>query len=316
MFLFPTAAKFVGIEIGSRSTRKYHGNVKEFAIQLKDDVQSSIFVLQSHGLAERLGEILRDYDVSTASDALVVGDLSGGFEIPAFDLKIYTENDIFGETTQAEYQKPIAKSQKSKSKLGAFISDFRDLKAGDYVVHVDHGIGRFEGLQTITAQGSAREFMLLIYADNAKLFVPVERLDLVSRFSSGEAAQPALERLGGIGWQKTKAKAKRAMRDMADELLKLYAERKLVQGFAFSGDTPWQEEFEDAFPYQLTVDQATAIEDLKSDMQTPVADGPFDRRRCRLRQNRSGDARRVQSRDGQQTSRHSRADDRFGVSAF
>ena len=92
--------------------------------------------------------------------------------------------------------------------------------------------------------------MLLIYAENAKLFVPVERLDLVSRYSSGEAAQPTLDSLGGLGWQKTKAKAKRAMRDMADELLRLYAERKMVQGFAFSADSPWQKEFEDAFPYQ------------------------------------------------------------------
>jgi transcription-repair coupling factor (superfamily II helicase) len=199
--------------------------------------------------------------------------LSGGFEILALDFVVHTETDIFGETTQAEFQK--SKPQKTKkSNLGAFISDFRDLKPGDFVVHVDHGIGRFEGLQTISAQGAEREFMLLHYAEGAKLFVPVERLDLVSRFSSGEAAQPTLDRLGGLGWQKTKAKAKRAMRDMADELLRLYAERKLVQGFAFSGDTPWQEEFEDAFPYQLTTDQATAIEDLKEDMQTPV---PMDR---------------------------------------
>jgi transcription-repair coupling factor (superfamily II helicase) len=129
-------------------------------------------------------------------------------------------------------------------------------------------------LQTINAQGVEREFMLLMYADNAKLFVPVERLDLVSRYSSGEAAQPTLDRLGGLGWQKTKAKAKRAMRDMADELLRLYAERKLVQGFAFSADAPWQKEFEDAFPYQLTTDQATAITDVKIDMETAV---PMDR---------------------------------------
>ncbi len=294
LFLFPTAEKSIEIEIQSRSTRKYHGNVREFAEQFKvqgsrfkvqdsrseNDSQtaiddSPIFVLQSHGLAERLREILRDYDVSIAEESLRVGDLSGGFEIPALDLIVFTENDIFGETTQAEYQKTKDKKQRTKkSNLGAFISDFRDLKTGDFVVHVDHGIGRFESLQTINSQGAEREFMLLIYADNAKLFVPVERLDLVSRFSSGEATQPTLERLGGIGWQKTKAKAKRAMRDMADELLKLYAERKLVEGFAFSGDTPWQEEFEDAFPYQLTVDQATAIDDLKEDMQTPV---PMDR---------------------------------------
>ncbi len=292
LFLFSTHEKSVEIEIGSRSTRKYHGNVKEFANELNQKdfpakTQNSpgenngqrttnnrrIIVLQSHGLAERLSEILRDYDVSVPDDSLLVGDLSGGFEILALDFVVHTETDIFGETTQAEFQK--SKPQKTKkSNLGAFISDFRDLKPGDFVVHVDHGIGRFEGLQTISAQGAEREFMLLHYAEGAKLFVPVERLDLVSRFSSGEAAQPTLDRLGGLGWQKTKAKAKRAMRDMADELLRLYAERKLVQGFAFSGDTPWQEEFEDAFPYQLTTDQATAIEDLKEDMQTAV---PMDR---------------------------------------
>jgi transcription-repair coupling factor (superfamily II helicase) len=293
LFLFPTAEKAAEFEIGSRSTRKYHGNVKDFALELKQKNLSAskenlpsrnneqrttnndqLFVLQSHGLAERLSEILRDYDVAIPETALLIGDLSGGFEIPALHLIVHTESDIFGETNQAQSTKPKTQTQRTKSKTSAFISDFRDLKAGDFVVHVDHGIGRFEGLQTIEAGGATREFMLLIYADNAKLFVPVERLDLVSRFSSSEAATPTLDRLGGIGWQKTKAKAKRAMRDMADELLRLYAERKLVEGFAFSGDTPWQVEFEDAFPYQLTVDQATAIEDMKEDMQTPV---PMDR---------------------------------------
>ena len=277
LFLFSAAEKSVEIEISSRSTRKFHGNVKDFAETLKgvDFTNFNLqIVLQSHGLAERLSEILRDYDVSTAPDVLLVGDLSGGFEIPSLNLLVYTETDIFGETTQREVQSPNSKVQSRKSNLGAFISDFRDLKPGDYVVHVDHGIARFEGLQTITTQGAEREFMLLIYADNTKLFVPVERLDLVSRYSSGEGAQPALDRLGGLGWQKTKAKAKRAMRDMADELLRLYAERKLVQGFAFSADSPWQDEFENAFPYQLTVDQSNAIDDTKQDMETAV---PMDR---------------------------------------
>lgn len=282
LFLFPTAEIKEELEIGSRSTRKFHGNVRDFAESFersdaatqrfsKDKIQ---IVLQSNGLAERLTEILRDYDVSISPTSLVIGNLSAGFEIPSLDLTIFTETDIFGETTQQEFQRTKDKGRTTKSKLGAFISDFRDLKIGDYVVHVDHGIGRFEGLQTINAQGVEREFMLLMYADNAKLFVPVERLDLVSRYSSGEAAQPSLDRLGGLGWQKTKAKAKRAMRDMADELLRLYAERKLVQGFAFSADAPWQKEFEDAFPYQLTPDQATAIVDVKSDMETFV---PMDR---------------------------------------
>ena len=279
LFLFPTAEKSADFEIGSRSTPKFHGNLKQFANEiLKTNQQSTInnqqiFIFQSHGIAERFAEILRDYDVVLPESSIKIGDLSGGFEVPAFDLRVFTETDIFGETTQKEFQSNT-KDRRPKTKTSAFISDFRDLKAGDFVVHVDHGIGRFEGLQTLDTGGISREFMLLVYADNAKLFVPVERLDLVSRYSSGEGTQPTLDRLGGLGWQKTKAKAKRQMRDMADELLRLYAERKLVQGFAYSGDTTWQKEFEDAFPYQLTTDQASAIDDLKDDMQTAT---PMDR---------------------------------------
>ena len=300
LFLFPTAEIAAEYEIGARATRKFHGNLPDFAGTLKsngelrisssdeendsDTAQSlpkiqnqTLFVMQSNGIAERLTEILRDYAVSVPARSLLVGDLSGGFEIPSLGLTFYTEADIFGEKTQAEFSSAAtrkAPTARQKSKIGAFISDFRDLKIGDYVVHVDHGISRFEGLQTLDSGGVSREFMLLVYAENTKLFVPVERLDLVSRYSSGEAAAPSLDRLGGLGWQKTKAKAKRAMRDMADELLKLYAERKLVEGFAFSADAPWQKEFEDAFPYQLTADQATAIVDLKTDMEAPV---PMDR---------------------------------------
>ncbi len=280
LFLFSTAEKASEIEIHSRSTRKFHGNIQAFVIELGSRAKTQSpqskteIVIQTPGMAERLEEILREYDASLATDSIRIGDLSSGFEMPAFDLTLYTEGDIFGDVTQAEFRPAKDKGQRTKSKLGAFISDFRDLKTGDFVVHIDHGIGRFDGLQTISSQGTDREFMLLIYADNAKLFVPVERMDLVSRYSSGEATSATLDRLGGIGWQKTKAKAKRAMRDMADELLRLYAERKLVTGHAFSPDAPWQHEFEDAFPYDLTVDQAAAIEDVKTDMETAT---PMDR---------------------------------------
>ena len=306
LFLFSTAEKTIDFEIGSRSTRKYQGDVKKFAedfdhensearrklpktddqknkqLLTTDDQQTSaehklpttVFVFNSTGLGERFNDILRDYDIVLPTDLLRTGNLSSGFEIPSLGFKIYTENEIFGEQTQSEFQpqKPITKRRKPKT--SAFISDFRDLKPNDFVVHIDHGIGRFESLQMIGTQGVEREFMLLVYADSAKLFVPVERLDLVSRYGSSEGSQPTLDRLGGIGWQKTKARAKRAMRDMADELLRLYAERKLVQGFAFSKDAPWQKEFEDAFPYTLTIDQASSIEDIKRDMETAT---PMDR---------------------------------------
>ncbi|MCC7309274.1 MAG: transcription-repair coupling factor, partial [Acidobacteria bacterium] len=270
LFLFSTAAATTEIEILSRSSRNFHGDIQAFT---REHADADIIVVQTTGMAERLAEMLRDYDISLPAGSIKIGPLTTGFELPSEKLRFYTEQDIFGETVAAPAD-TAPKTRSRKSKLGAFISDFRDLKPGDFVVHVDHGIGRFEGLQTIESQGIEREFMLLMYADNAKLFVPVERMDLVSRYSSGEATAPTLDRLGGIGWQKTKAKAKRAMRDMADELLKLYAERKLVRGHAFPPDAPWQHEFEDAFPYDLTTDQAAAIEDVKEDMENAV---PMDR---------------------------------------
>jgi len=272
LFLFPTAERSTELTILSRSTRKFHGDIPRLSGEI-NDIRGARFVFDTLGIAERFEEIIGERGIPLAPQSVLIGPLSSGFEIPEWEITYFSETDIFGETS-AEVAPARSLTQKTKSRLGAFVSDFRDLKAGDYVVHVDHGIGRFDGLQTITAQRLEREFMLLVYADDAKLFVPVERLDLVSRYSSGETGSATLDRLGGIGWQRTKAKAKRAMRDMADELLRLYAERKLVQGYAFSADAPWQHEFEDAFPYDLTVDQAKAIIDVKDDMETAR---PMDR---------------------------------------
>ena len=146
---------------------------------------------------------------------------------------------------------------------------------GDLVVHVDHGIGEFVGLKqlataTRAATGSGadvQEFLELRYHGDDKLFVPVERLDLIQKYTGG--TRPALDRLGGTTWEKAKTRVKKAMRDMAEELLKLYAQRKAVPGHAFPPDTHWQEEFEGAFPYELTPDQAAAIADIKRDMEAP-----------------------------------------------
>ncbi len=158
LFLFPAAEKSTDFEIGSRSTRKFHGNLKEFAGESLTDGQ--FFVFLAHGIAERFSDILRDYNVVLDSSKVSIGNLSGGFEIPSLKLTIYTENDIFGESNQNEFGAKT-KDKRSKTKISAFVSDFRDLKSGDYVVHVDHGIGRFEGLQTLETGGVSREFMLL-----------------------------------------------------------------------------------------------------------------------------------------------------------
>ncbi|MBK9165118.1 MAG: transcription-repair coupling factor [Acidobacteria bacterium] len=272
LFLFPPAAVKAEAALHAPPARQFNGDIKAFVEELKQR-RSASMVAATHGMAERIEEILREYSIDAPAGTVRIGSLTGGFSVAEEGIDLITEAEIFGNTIRPQ---PSVRSSGTggKRRVGAFISDFRDLKQGDYVVHIDHGIGRFEGLQTITSPAGEREFMLLVYAEDTKLFVPVERLDLVSRYASGESVSPTLDKLGGIGWQKTKAKAKRAMRDMADELLKLYAERKLVTGYAFSPDAPWQHEFEDAFPYELTPDQAKAIADVKEDMQSPR---PMDR---------------------------------------
>ncbi len=300
-FLFPVVEAAAEVEWQAQSTMRYHGRIADLAGDVTrawEDRKTSLFVMPSLGVAERMVEILGEYQVETrlsltaeTSDAgntvpvvVTVGRLSGGFELPSSRLIVHVESDVFDEAVESVERRGASAERKQKtevrkrrSKAAAFLSDFRDLKPGDFVVHIDHGIGRFGGLQILDLGPRTGEFMLLFYADDAKLYVPVERLDLVQRYSSAEGHQPQLDRLGGLGWQKTKAKAKRAMRDMADELLRLYAERKLVGGYSFAADTPWQQEFEDGFAFVLTPDQETAIEDVKKDMEEPV---PMDRLLC------------------------------------
>ena len=253
--------------------------------QARERRDTVLFVADSAGRAERTVEILREYeivavpvedaDAHAAAVLVAVGTLSRGFRLAAAALQIYAETDVFEE------ERPPG--EKRRSLAQTFLSDLRDLKVGDLVVHVDHGIGEFVGLKQLRTGGSGapatnaelQEFLELRYHGDDKLFVPVERLDLIQKFTGG--SRPALDRLGGTTWEKAKTRVKKAMRDMAEELLKLYAQRKAVPGHAFPADTHWQEEFEGAFPYELTPDQATAIADIKRDMEVPT---PMDRLLC------------------------------------
>jgi transcription-repair coupling factor (superfamily II helicase) len=262
---------------------EFQGRVQDWMAEVRgarEREEVAIFLAETPGRAERILELAREYDVIAApldraedahSAALLVGlgRLSRGFRLPVGRLVLYAETDVFEEERHAP--------ERRRAATRAFLSTLRDLKVGDLVVHVDHGIGVFVGLKQIgVGVGEApQEFMELRYAGDDKLFVPVERLDLVQKYTG--ASRPPVDRLGGTTWERAKTRVKKAMRDMAEELLKLYAARKTVAGHAFSPDTHWQQEFEDAFPYDLTPDQVAAISDIKADMELPT---PMDRLLC------------------------------------
>lgn len=283
-------AEALPIYLSSQSTRKYHGNIRDLAGDLRDfydNGEQVAFILSNVGRAERMNDILKEYDIpahlcrsgeqeealhSARAVILGIGNLHAGYFLPAAKIRVLTGQDVFDETDVGAAPKKAKAAQRH-----LFISDFRDLKPGDYVVHIDHGIGLFNGLKILDFQDGSKEFVLLSYLDDAKLYVPVERLDLIQKYSSVGGARPTLDRLGGTSWARTKSRIKKSMRDMAEELLKLYAQRQMVPGFAFSPDTTWQQEFEDAFEFELTQDQVDALAAVKNDMEAPR---PMDRLLC------------------------------------
>jgi transcription-repair coupling factor (superfamily II helicase) len=271
--------------VKGQPAEKFHGRIKDMAeaVRQSHDAGREVVLLGSTlGMAERLRDILHEYGLpfrcefgeqplKSTPDANVpivgIGKISSGLRLPEAGLEIYAETDIFDESEHLPQQ------HRRRQKISTFLSDLQDLKPGDYVVHIDHGIGTYNGLTLV----HDKECMVLLYQGGDRLFVPLERLDLIQKYSSTEGAKPQLDKLGGTTWVARKTRAKRAIRDMAQELLKLYAERKVATGFAFSSDSEWQKEFEEAFQYEETPDQLTAIADLKKDMESPI---PMDRLVC------------------------------------
>jgi transcription-repair coupling factor (superfamily II helicase) len=247
------------------------------------------------GETDRLAELLAEHRIpfrraervreTTATGALSYGEedlalpacwigrggLAHGVSFPAQRLLVFGHQDLF-ETSPA-----AARAASSRSATSVFLSDFRDLKPGDCVVHVEHGIGCYRGLKEIEAGGMPQEFMELEYREGDRLYVPLTRLDLVQKYRGTDGVRPPLDRLGGSTWARTRSRVKKAMREMAEELLKLYAQRELSPGFAFTEDNPWQHELEEAFEYEETPDQLRTMEEVRRDMEKP---GPMDRLVC------------------------------------
>jgi transcription-repair coupling factor (superfamily II helicase) len=247
----------------------YHGRIQDFSKDLaqRQAGTDTVCLVESAGRSERLAEVLEQYG-RPPRVTIAMGRLSHGFVLKDAALQVLTEEDVFGAHVEPTHR---------RRKVSAFSPGFRDLKVGDLVVHVEHGVGRYGGIARVGEGPSQRDFMLLFYEGNDKLYVPVDRLDLVQRYSGVAHHKPKLDRLGGVTWERTKRKVKRAMQDMAEELLALYAARAAAEGHAFPSDTPWQKEFEDAFPFPLTPDQDRAVRDAKADMERGM---PMDRLIC------------------------------------
>jgi transcription-repair coupling factor (superfamily II helicase) len=261
------------VHVACRPAPTYAGDVRRLAEDLRTSTATTVVLLGNTGRADRLADVLREDGLSVGAGSRIltrVGVLSRGFEIPDAALTVLADGDVFPEEVHLH-------SRGKRRGLRGFLSDFRDLKTGDLVVHEEHGIGRFLGLETLQVGGATREFMVLGYQAGDKLKVPVESFDRIQKYSSAEGARPAVDRLGSGTWEKTKTRVKKAMRDMAQELLRLYAERKARPGHAFSGESPWQREFEEAFEYEETPDQAQAIAEVAADMASPA---PMDRLIC------------------------------------
>ena len=262
-----------GLHLPTRPVRRYAGDIRALAADLRGTAGRAVLFLGNPGRADRLKDVLREDDLAVGEGTRVeirVGVLSRGFDFPEAALHVLADGDVFPEEAHLH---PRGRARGVRS----FLSDFRDLRVGDLVVHEDHGIGRFEGLDTLEVAGMRREFMVLGYQGGDKLKVPIDAFDRVQKYATAEGARPAIDKLGGAGWEKVKKRVKRAMRDMAAELLRLYAERKTRSGHAFTAESPWQREFEEAFEYEETPDQAVAIADVAADM---ALDAAMDRLVC------------------------------------
>ncbi len=282
----------------TQPTPRFHGVVPAMLEEVQKLTAAGnqvLFSVPNTGEVERLADVFTEYNVSfklgsrtrggesyadetsyfageVHTTTLAKAYVPDGVVFPGAHFAIFGSRDLFDESEAV-----AARPQRLKSKVSAFLSDFRDLQVGDYVVHVEHGIGQYQGLKEINQGDGNAEFMLLEYAEAARLYVPLTRLDLIQKYRSSEGAKPTLSHLGTQAWAKTKARVRKAMKDMTEELLKLYAARKMAHGHSFPTGNEFVREFEDAFEFSETEDQAQAITDVMRDMESSQ---PMDRLLC------------------------------------
>lgn len=275
------------ISIAAKQLPSYGGNLDAAATDLafyQENDYGALVLCGNRRRGEILAQLLREKNLSAmlafpltqlpqpGQILLADGALPFGMEYPALRFAVLTEGQLLAQTAQ----KPRKKHQKASNRQK--LDSFADLTPGDLIVHEYHGIGRYVCMEQIKIDGAVKDYVKIAYQGTDTLYVPATQLDLVSKYIGGGENTPVrLNKLGGDQWQKTKTRAKAAAKDMAAELILLYAERKRRMGFAFAADTPWQMEFEQNFPYAETDDQLRCIEEIKSDMESPQ---PMDRLLC------------------------------------
>jgi transcription-repair coupling factor (superfamily II helicase) len=268
--------------VGAHGAESYRGDTARALADVKGWIHDQwhvVLVTEGHGPAERLAELVREEglgarlaDLPEVPERSIVhvatGLLEHGFVWSSIKLAMLTETDLFGQKSSTKDMRRMP----SRRRGGI---DPLQLSTGDYVVHEQHGVGRYVEMVSRSVQGATREYLIIEYAKGDRLFVPTDQLEEITRYVGGES--PSLHRLGGADWQKSKARARKAVKQIAGELIRLYSARMASPGIAFGPDTPWQRELEDAFPYAETPDQLGAIEEVKADMEKPV---PMDRLIC------------------------------------
>ncbi len=262
----------------------YQGQMDLFIEDIKDKKSRGYKILILSGTrprGERLVDTLRErgiesnyrdviHEIKPGEVVITFGSQLKGFEYPDFKVGVISDKEVFGRAKRKNTRKT---SQKGISK----IKSFTELKPGDFVVHVNHGIGIYKGIKQLEVQGHKKDYLELMYESEDKLYVPVEQLDMVQKYIGSEGKSPKISKLGGSEWTKAKKKVKKSIEEIAEDLVKLYAVRSTLKGYKYSKDTVWQKQFEDEFPYEETPDQLTSIHDIKQDMES---DKVMDRLLC------------------------------------
>lgn len=255
------------LTMGGEPARSFFGNIKYFREDLVnfEKIKSQTYIVASSEIqADRIASLLQE-----SGAAIMTGGLSAGFSIPALQLRVVQENEIFGRRKRLPKSLSTTKS--------SIIDSFVELAPGDYVVHVNYGIGRFASIERMRVLGNERDYIKIEYSDEETVFVPIEQANLVQRYIGNEGESPRLDKLGSKSWENRKNRVRKSVEELAERLIRIYARRKAARGYSFPKDGEWQTEFEASFPYEETVDQLKCIEDIKRDMEL---DKPMDRLVC------------------------------------